>query len=204
MTISPGSTYLAGSSQPGHVTEKGASSPGATHAASALDLGILSALLAVLALALARIAHILLGDYMATRHLQPRSGPGDAPSHRQLVHIRREEEDCRHDTTAQRFLPGRIPDSSPPYADLMASAELLAANAIDFVVETARRGVEVAHEIRQNAADLVQAWSGDILKVQDEEAAYHSSEDSNGSTETEDLCRHRVVRPRRSSSCGPA
>ncbi|KAJ1337493.1 hypothetical protein MN608_00345 [Microdochium nivale] len=211
MTSSPGSTFVR-SSLPGHnqddTVPNGPSDSTLANSVSNLELGILSFLLAILSLVLARIVHMLAVDYSMTarreeQQRQPPS-PGEVTPHPRVADIRQDDGNCHHDTTVQTFLPRESSETSSPNTDLMAAGASFAAMALDFAGETALRGVQMLQEIGRNTADLNKAWSGDLPNTQDEEAGGDSYEDSGSSTEVEEWCRRRDARPRRSSPSDPA
>lgn len=169
---------------PDGTVPKGFSSFITTEPVSNVELGALSALLALLVLLLARVVHLLLLDHtlIRTYHRHPNN-----PSYPRLVSIK--DENCNHDVSAQAssanvYLRNNKPT---PKSDFAASASSIASSARDLVEDNVRKGVEMVKEMGQAATDFGDAWSGELLAVPDEEEAYHSC----GSGETATKANHR-------------
>jgi len=165
---------------------------------SSLDLGVISALLALLALLLARIVHMLLHDHLAARHLRPRIVDGGYLHNRRLSDIRLEDQ-CYHDISSAQThgSHGQQPESCISY---MTAAATIASDAVDMAGCAARQSFQAMKSFGDTAAGLNQVCSSELERVQDEEAGYYSCESSGSDTEIEEPCPHRPRRVRKGSS----
>lgn len=165
---------------------------------SSLDLGVVSALLALLALLLARIVHMLLHDYVAARQLRPRIVDVGRLHNRRLSDTRLEDE-CRHDiSSAQK--PSSHGQQLGSCIEYVTAAATVASDAVDMAGCAARQSFQAIKDFGDTAAGLNQVWSSELERVQDEEAGYYSCESSGSETEVEALCRRRSRRAQEKGS----